>query len=179
VGVELTTALLNRLWDILENGQNVPPLVLVGNRLKRQTTQGWLKEEMIHAPRDFPQLDIEVGRRGGHSAYTKAPTFAIEAADNAGMIDWEIDRVETVVITTKTDRVEVGGINQLKECILDDIMASGPRLGLPELIVGFGPFTHEQRYTRRGEIPKAGQITTITFPVVMLQHGHATLIQQE
>lgn len=190
MGVELTTALLNRLWAILENGQDTPALVRVGNRLKRTLQTGWMKEEAAKAPADFPQIDIEVGRRGSHSGYNLDPNFAQEAA-NAGATSaaFDILRTELVTITLKTDRVVTGGINPLKEAVVDDIMRVAD-LGMPctpeqSGVVAVGDverkccFDFEQRYTRKGEKPFPGQITVITFPVSMLQHGRATLTGQE
>lgn len=179
MGVVIVTSLLGRLWDILEAGQT-GTLCKVGNRVKYATAQGWLKEAMTKAPADFPQVEIEVGSDSFHSAFTKAPDFEIESANDAGQIEWDIDRNEQVVITVTTDRIDVGGVNPVAEAVVDDLTAAGPRLKFSPPCVGFSGFRSRQRRVRQGERQNVYKyITTITFTVFMQQTGRATLTGQE
>lgn len=180
MGVEVTTAVLGRLWQILEAGETAA-LCKVGNRIKYASRQGWLKEAMAKGPADFPQVEIEVGSDSTHSAWTKAPTYEIEGAAYAGaVLDFEIDRTEQVVITVTTDRVDVGGVNPTVEAVIDDVMRSGPRLGLSPPVVGFSGFRSRQRRVRQPNRRDSYKyITTITFRVDCLQNGKLTLTGQE
>lgn len=179
MSLETTTALYNQLWAVLEAGASTPPLVKVGNRVKLAETAGWLKAHMHGLPSDFPTIAIEVGRRGTHSAYEYNKTLAMENPDFLDTGEpFEIERTEQVFITLKTDQVVIGGMNPLKEAVVDDLMRAGPKLDLRSLVVRFGPFAFDQkavdvmRSGRWGEV----QVTTIQFPVVMVEDGRASLI---
>lgn len=177
MGVEITTALLNRLWEILEAGET-GTRCKVGNRIKFATRQGWLKEFMAKAPADFPQVEIEVGGDSFHSGYMKGPTFAMESAELATEVTFEIDRTELVTITVTTDRVDVGGINPVVEAVKDDLMRAGPRLGLSPLVVGFTGMRSRQRRQRASQ-SQYRYVTPITFTVQMQQNGRATITGEE
>lgn len=180
MGIEVTTRLRDRLWEILKGGRFTLPLVPGASLLDQSKADYPTRDRTRLDPAAFPTIDIEVGFRGSHSAYTKAPTYALESAEAAiEGFDFEIDRVEFVRITLKTTEQKRGGINPLKEAVLDDLMAAGPRLGMSPLVTGFGPFTHEQRRLRQGETPPGGYLTTITFPITVTQNGVATVRDQE
>ena len=181
--VEPLITLHDRLWQILEFGWHTPPQVRVGNRLKLGTEAGWMKDFMHGAPADFPTVMIELGRRATHSAFEHQRTLDRDDPDFLLTPDpfW-IERVVTVDITLKVDRTAFGGaavqtgINHLQEAVQDDIMRSNTRLGLPELVIRFGPFDSTSRFTRKGEKPYPGRITVITFPVVIQEDGRQSLL---
>jgi hypothetical protein len=185
VGIEVTTKLYDRIKTILTNGQDSSRLIRVGNFIDYRTGAGAVKAGMSKAPADFAQCEIEVGTRGSHSGYTKDSVFADESptylTDAGGTYDKIIERAEQVRITIKSDRPVIGGVNPVKEAVLDDLMRAGPSLGLvpPFVNAWFGGFTHEQRFLRRGENPPAGMVTTITFTVTVLQGLRVTVRDQE
>lgn len=176
----------DQLWHALEFGFRTPPLVRTGNRLKLGTQRGWFKDFMAKAPADYPQVMIEIGRRGTHSAYNDARSFAHDEDDfvqqvQQGHAKLNIIRTETVDITCKADRTTIGTVanpgapNLLKEAIVDDLMRSGNKLSLPALVLNFSGFTTSQRFTRQNEQPYPGQITVISFVVTMQEDGRESL----
>lgn len=175
-----------RLWTILETGQDTPPLVLAGKRIKSADAQGWLRASFADQA-SFPKLIIEVGVRGTHSAYTKDPTLADESpsylTDAGGVYDKIIERTEQVRITITTRKTDATTTtaNVLREAVIDDLMRAGPAMGLvpPFLAAWFTPFQHEQKYLRDGSNPRAGVQTTITFTVTVQQGLRATQSGQE
>lgn len=183
MGLTITTWLDARLWSILENGQATPPLVRVGNRAKFSTAAGWLKDSMTKAPADYPHLAIEVGVSGTHSAYKQDPTLATESpdflTDNLGANDFSIERVERVRVTLKSADKTIQSINELRECVVDDLMRSGPTLGPSSAIVGFGPFAFDQRRFNLTDRQGVGWLCNLNFPINLQQRGRATVRDEE
>jgi hypothetical protein len=182
VGVIVPSVLNARLWEILGTGAATPTLIKQGNWINTAEPQYWLRERSRKAPNDFPRLKIEVGVSGSHSGFAKDETFAVERTDFLdGTDDWEIERVEDVLITIRQRGELADGVNPLREAVIDDIMRAGPRLQIPDPVYRLGRpgagivYTHRQRDTRGDENPQPGTVTEIRFTIICLEMGRASL----
>jgi hypothetical protein len=174
-----------RLWAILFNGQESASAFKLGNLIKSATGTeiGWKRERSrIGYGGDFPWLDIIVGEEFSDSAFRKDESYDMRRQGflQTGM-PWESDQNESVRIIIVDNKMDLAASLALRQKVCRDIKRADVQLGLPDLVMGYGPFTGGSRFIITGETSpggaplQPGTIATIRFTVETTQDGYDSL----
>jgi hypothetical protein len=168
--------IFDRIWTIWEGTTAITSLVKVGNRLKMQETNGWLKATMMSSkPADLPSIRLEMPRTI-HAAWEDINTFDVEEDDfneatdgdgnpkpiGGGPVKWTFNMKATFLSVP----LKIFEQDPLVELAIFSLLSAGPGIGLP-FVLDVGPFTTDQVEIEKSDTRGVKRLRTeMTFPIV-------------
>lgn len=117
-----------RLWTLLEADSGFVAAFVAGRRIK-MSGDGWLRERVLRAPADYPQIKIEL--RGGPAAPAPPRVFAMNSTSyTSATVNATVPITQQLAIVLTYDKLASADQTPTEAAIERVLWAAWPKFGL-------------------------------------------------